>query len=417
MADKRTIIFNGENAATAFGLVMSGSTPLTIPTPKRSALEIELSDGYIDTSRIDGTLHYSPRTIKYAFSQVLNVYDVEHYPSYDHVGGYARSTSEMQEIVIRKVKQIREWLFNDTTRKLYDTAYCNVLNQTGYYFDNVTCSGFNVSRSMSPDKWVLAYEVEFMFDPYLIELGAEPVTFATFAGPTDFSFSDGAVKIRFYNTGTNQRMAWVNDNEEIIGDVTYNGKYVQDGTTYYKASLTFKPPAKYVYSGPVGFYFNHFMTLFIDDTAYSYHVANLSVVSGNLTFISSPKIHTENEFGYTDQAGFQINLNIVADDGSDLDAMLADNNNKFVFSIIWGTATVFDTPLDQEYIIRGHVKGDQTFTQVTDTDHQGTIYYVIKNFDEPFQLDDDPFNELRMSTSSYGFYELCNPDVLRRSLV
>ena len=399
----RYIIFNGATS-TSKGLTMSGSTPLSDPSPKVSALEIELSDGYVDTSRIDGNLHYGPRDITYAFAQTVPAYDMH---------GRAYSALEMNRLLANIVKTVRAWFFNNTDRKLYDTAYCDPTAQTGYYFDNAMVTSFRSSKSMGQDKWVIAYEVTFRCNPYLYEYGADPKKFVLFSGPTEAAVNMDRMSVRIYNVGTNQRMMWVNDNNTWVNAKKDGG----DSSTFYTARINVTYPAKEIYSGPVGFYLNHYMELDFNGATYKYHINALNVEGTRpVTFIESDKIVTPREMGYSTQNGFEFAVSVYADTGSaPLDDLLAANDNNFVFQLIWGTATVFDTPLTQPYIILGHVKGDQTFQQVTGHD-ASTIQYVTRNFGETFELDNDPYNELLMTTSNYGFYELDNPDVLRRSL-
>jgi hypothetical protein len=265
---------------------------------------------------------------------------------------------------------------------------------------------------MGQDKWLIAYEVTFRCNPYLYEYGANPKKFVLFSGPTEAAVGMDRMSVRIYNSGTNQRMMWVNDNNTIVNAEKTGG----DSSTFFTADIHMTYPAKDIYNGPIGIYLNHYMSFDLDGTVYKYHIGALNVNHGAVTFIQSDKLVTPNEMGYSDQNGFVFAVSIYADDGSaPLDDLLAANDNNFPFSLIWGTATVFDTPLNQPYIVQGHVKGDQTFRQVTGHD-AATIEYIVRNFGETFYLDDDPYNELLMSTSNYGFYELNNPDVLRRSL-
>jgi hypothetical protein len=399
----RTIIFNGYDSWSDKGLMMSGATPLSDPTAKISALEIELSDGYVDTSRIDCNLHYGPREITYAFAQTIPVYDDR---------GRAHNAVHMNKLCVEAIRAVQSWFHGNTNRRLYDTAYCNPATQTGYYFDNAMCTSFKSSKSIGDTKWVIAYQVTFRFNPYLIEYTANPTKFVLFGGPTEDAVGMNQMAVRIYNKGTNQRMMWVNDNNTQVDAIKTGG----DSSTFFTARITFVPPAKEIYSGPVGFYLNHYMDFTLNNVLYKYRINAINVQDGNVTFVESDKLVTPNEMGYTDQAGFQFDVSIYPVEGTaSLDTMLAQNDNKFPFSLIWGTATVFDTPLDQPYIVLGHVKGDQTFQQVTGHD-ASTIEYVTRNFGDTFTLDDDQYNELLMSTSNYGFYELDNPDVLRRSL-
>lgn len=399
----RYIIFNNQSSLDK-GLMMSGSTPLSDPTPKISALEIELSDGYVDTSRIDGNLHYGPREITYSFAQRIPAYSDD---------GLAINAVNMNKRCVKAIRAIQEWLMTKTDNKLYDTAYCTPWANDGYYFENAMCTSFRSAKGIGSREWIITYNVTFRCNPYLIEYGADPTQFVLFSGPTEDAVGMGQVAVRFYNRGTNQRMIWVNDNNYWV-EASKTGE--NSDPEFYTADLIFKPAANSVYSGPVGFYLNHYVDFTLNNTLYKYRINAINVEAGNVSWITSDKLVTPNEMGYTDQAGFKLAISIYPVDGTaPLANLLADNNNHFPFSVIWGTATVFDTPLDQEYIIRGHVKGEQTFQQVTGHDRE-TIEYVTRNFDETFQLDDDPYNELLMSTSNYGFYELDNPDVLRRSL-
>jgi hypothetical protein len=248
----------------------------------------------------------------------------------------------------------------------------------------------------------------------MYEYTADPIKFALYSGPTEDAVGMRQMAVRIYNCGTNQRMIWVNDNGIWINAEKTGG----DSSTFYTARIRMTYPAKEIYSGPVGFYLNHYNDLEIDGVHYKYYINVIQVNAGNVTFIESDKLVTPQEMGYSDQNGFEFNVSIYADAGTaPLDDMLSATGNKFPFYFVWGTATVFDIPLgsDQPYIVQGHVKGEQTFQQVTGHD-AATIEYVTHNFNETFYLDNDPYNELLMSTTNYGFYELNNPDVLRRSL-
>jgi hypothetical protein len=399
----RVIIFNNKNSWSDMGLVMSGATPLTYPTAKISALEIELSDGYVDTSRIDGNLHYGPREITYAFAQRVSAYDETY--------GMALSSSRMNQKCQAEIRKIHAWLHQKTDTKLYDTAYCTPSEHTGYYFVNAMVSSFRASKAIGQLEWIISYEVTFKFDPYMYEYDANPTKFVMFSGPTEDAVGMGQCAVRIFNKGTNQRMIWVNDNNSWL---MTSAATESDGT--YTCDLTFKPAARDIYSGPIGFYLNHYMNWEYNGVDYKYHITSVNPIAGGVTFIDSEKIVTEREMGYTDQNGCKFQLAIHQSDGSaPIADLLAQTGNKFMFSFIWGTANVFDTPLDQPYIVLGKVKGEQTFLQVTGHD-ASTIEYVVRNFGDTFELDDDPYNELLMSTTNYGFYELDNPDVLRRSL-
>lgn len=403
MSRPRHIIFNGQDSWLDKGLQMSGSTPLSLPSAKTSGLEIELSDGYVDTSRIDGNLHYGPREIGYTFATYISAYD----------GNWkAIDAATMNKLCINKIKEIQNWLVHtETDRKLYDTAYCDPDNETGYYFENAMCSSFSTTKGIGADKWVITIQVTFRFNPYMYEYTANPTKFVIFSGPTEDAVGMGQCAVRIFNKGTNQRMIWVNDNNSWLQTTE-----ARESDGAWLCDLVFKPPARDIYSGPIGFYLNHYVTNRVNGVDYSYYISSINPSAGNVSFIDSEKIVTPREMGYIDQNGCTFNLAIHQDSGSaPIADMLAQTGNKFAFSFIWGTATVFDTSLDQPYIVLGKVKGEQTFQQVTGHDAE-TIYYVTRNFGETFNLDNDPYNELLMSTTNYGFYELDNPDVLRRSL-
>lgn len=404
----RYIIFNNRNSEE-MGLTMSGSTPLSIPIPKLSATQIDLSDGYIDTSRIDGVLHYQPRGIGYIFVYVIDAYDEN---------DMAKSADKLNDEVKEKVDFFRDWAYEQTNRKLYDTLYCDPLSKSGYYFENAACTKFVAEKAIGNDVWLIQIQMEFTFNPYMYEFNAEPVDFVHFAGPTEDAVGMGQSVIRFYNRGTAQRMIWTNDNNTmcninaspLIGPEYPSGKW-------YTGTLTFKPSAAGIYSGPIGFYWNHYMNYTYNGKTYSYRMDFAGIVSGNLSFMDSAKIVTPNEIGYTDQNGFVVRVNIedLGTGANALSQLIDYNSDLLPASVIWGAAKIFDTPLDQEYVIHGVTKGPHTFQQVTGHD-ASSIQVVTKRFDEPFVLDDDSFNELRMDSTNFGFYTLSNSDTLRKVL-
>lgn len=403
----RYIIFNGRSTED-MGLVMSGSTPLTLPIPKRSSTEIEMSDGYIDTSRMDGKLHYNPRTISYIF-----VYEVDAYTE----DGWAKSTEQLNSEIKDKADEIRAWSDEQTDRRLYDTLYCDPKTEKGYYFWNASVADLKVSKAIGNDVWLLQVEIAFAFDPYMYEYTANPVDFVNFAGPTDDAVGMGNVAVRIYNRGTNQRMIWVNDNNTIVKPSVNAALSSEYPGMVFTGVLSFKPSTTGLYSGPIGFYWNHYMDYYFNGRLYKYRADVKEIVAGNVTFIESDKIVTPQEMGYTDQNGFQVRI-IVEDigDGTNTVGSLVNFTQAVLpFSIIWGAAKVFDTPLDQEYVIHGVTKGPHQFTQVTGHD-ASTIFSIVRNFEEPFVLDDDPFNELQMSSKDFGFYTLSNSDTLRKVL-
>lgn len=406
----RHIIWNGYSSEEK-GLVMSGSTPLSSPTPKISGTEIELADGYIDTSRVDGKLHYKTRTISYVFTYVIDAYN-----QYD----LAKDANTLNRECVAAERNIRSWFFGQTDRKLYDTAYCNLTSEkpitgTGHYFTNASCQEIKVNKAMGIDKWVLQFQVSFAFDPYIYEIGADPIDYVMFAGPTEDAVESGTMKIRIYNKGTSQRMLWVNDNTQVIN--TYEVTRYDGVLDRVSVTLTFKPSCAGLYSGPIGFYLNHYFDFTFNGALYQYHIdGTINVQSGNLTWVESDRLVTDHEFGYTDQAGFILSFDLVSTSGNAIISLMNANNHQAPLSMVWGTAKVFDTSLEQEYIIDGVTKGAHEFQIVDGTDGQGGILMHTIPFRTAFELDDDPYNELRMSSAYYGFYTMSNSDVLRKVL-
>lgn len=403
----RHIIFNGYSSEDK-GLTMSGSTPISQPAPKISGTEIELADGYIDTSRIDGKLHYKTRGIGYAFTYVIDAYN-----QYD----LAKDPLQMNKEAIEVEHDIREWLLAETDRKLYDTAYGDPDSEDkGYYFYNASVQSINMTKAMGQDKWVLQFQVAFACDPYMYEIGADPKEFVMFAGPTEDAAEEGMVKIRIYNRGTDQRMLWCNDNKQVIN--AYELTRYSEDLSKLTVQLTFKPAASGLYTGPIGFYLNHYFDFTFNNTTYSYHIDadSINFQRGVLTWVDSTKLVTQKEFGYTDETGFILTFDVYCTNGLSLQQLSNRNSHNIPFTMVWGTARIFETDLSQAYIMTGVTKGDHSFDMVTGTDGHGGILTTNIPFEQPFIFDSDPYNELRMSSNNFGFYTLANEDTLKRRL-
>lgn len=421
--DARYIVING-SSSRALGLIMAGSTPVSTVTPKLSSLSVQYSDGTIDTSRVSGALHYEDRTISYNFTYQISRYNGD---------GTRKTMNALNREVTEKISQITQWAYgegnykNTRSNTLYDTAYWNPTENEGYYFYKARCSGLQSSKVVSGDNWIVQFSISFIFDPYMYEVGATPKTFALFAGPTEDAVGMGEVTVRIHSNGvegSNTKIIWCNDNNVWI-DGTVTGYTLDENNEVATATarFTFQPMSAAVYSGLVGFYINSHVaftyTLNGVSTVYKYRIRSITRVSGALTFIQSDKLDDDYELGFT-QGGFVADIVFGPDEYAEqpvpnLMGLFNDNGGKVPWDVIWGTAKSFTAPSDQEYIVTGITRGPRSFKKVESVSG-GQIYYRSINFEEAFTFDSDPFNELVMDSSYYGFYKLESASNLRRTI-
>lgn len=421
-----------------FGLTMAGNTPLPAPTPKISSVDIPGADGSYDRSWDSGYIRFNPIAIPYVFTHVISRYDET---------GARRSLNEMNRLMKEHISTVEEWIFALSPDyfnpskvgavppyygRLYDTGICDPKTKTGYYLKNARCTNFSASKMISSDVWLLQYSIEITTDPYLYEFTANPRTYTMFSGPTDDAVGMEQVTVRIFtldSEGQGIRPAdspstslsnflWVNDN---LTYVTASNVSVISADEA-EATFDFRPATVPIYRGKIGVYMNRFTDLNYNGTTYSYRLDDIRVTRGNCTFITSDKIATPYEMGYTDQNGYSIRCKIRTNyEGSGkptIQDLTSKGNDIITAPFVWGTAKTYDIVrgVDADYIVTGSIKSwSNKFQQVTGASPD-TIYLIDRTFGEPFQFDNDPYNELRMPISDYNFYKLENPDVLRRKI-
>lgn len=135
---RRHIIFNGESDSE-HDLAMMGNTPLLIPSPKKSSIEVPFTDGNIDTSEIGGTLYFEKHTIQYSF--ICNLMK------------NSSTTEEMNQRCFDKIEEIKNWLYSGPATL---TDYGLLRN-----LSDADCKGISVSKSVSPTQWILRFDVTF----------------------------------------------------------------------------------------------------------------------------------------------------------------------------------------------------------------------------------------------------------------
>lgn len=141
----RNITFNGYSNET-FGLTLSGNTPLLIPRPKQSSIEVAYANGTVDTSEMTGQLYFQDSTITYEL-----VYTVPNIRN-----GIALTTAELNVMMTDKTNEITEWLYSGPAT-LIDTG----LNNTLY---NADCENIDIAKSIASSHWILKFTVQFKAD-------------------------------------------------------------------------------------------------------------------------------------------------------------------------------------------------------------------------------------------------------------
>ena len=422
--------------STSLDLTMMGTTPIPYITPKTSEIDIPTADGTIDLSRESGRLHFNSLVISYVFTHIISRYD-ETKPNYTR-----RSLNEMNRLVNAHKSLVQNWVYapeeydydpqddhfigyNPT--KFYDTGICTVApTQTnsapaptaGYWLANPRCSNFAFSKNTSDDVWVLQYQIEITTDPWMYEYNANPKTYTMFSGPT--FVNDSPVSAKIYSEAIDpeedpptemRRRLWTNDNVNWIPSTSAAH---QGG---YWATWSFTPQVAPIYKGDIGVYMNFYVEYTYNDITYKYHIDNthFQINRGTYNAITSSKISTPNEMGYTDENGFDVYAVIIDDGTNPLSDLITATNGHIPLPFTWGVVKSFITASSSvPFMLTAKGPGTK-FKRITDASG-GTIYYNDINFGDTFYLDNDPYNELEMYTHDYGFYSLESPDNARRRL-
>lgn len=141
----RYITFNGISN-TYFGLTISGNTPLLIPKPKNSSIEVPYANGTVDTSEISGQLYFQDSTIQY--EMIYTVPNVRN--------GMVLSTEELNQIMTDKIEDVTDWLYSGPAT-LTDTGLNNSLS-------NADCDGLSINKSIAAGHWALKFTISFKAD-------------------------------------------------------------------------------------------------------------------------------------------------------------------------------------------------------------------------------------------------------------
>lgn len=423
--------------STSLDLTMSGSTPIPSTTAKSSEVDIPTGDGTIDTSRESGRLRFNKIIIPYVFTHVISRYD-ETKPNYTR-----RSLNEMNRLVNEHKSMVQNWayapeeydynpggdlfLYYDP-KKLYDTALCTVTPTqsnispsptAGYWLANPRCTNFSFTKTTANDVWVLQYQIEITTDPWMYEYNAKPKKYTMFSGPS--TVNDDPVSARIFSTAVDpqedppvemRRRLWTNDNVNwLLSDTA-----IHRGGGY-EAVWKFRPQVAPIYKGDIGVYMNFYVNYTYNDVAYSYHLDSdhVQINSGTMNFITSSKIATPKEMGYTNQNGFDLYAVLIDDGTNSLADLITATNGHIPLPFTWGVVKTFITASSAvPFMLTAHAPGTK-FKRITDASGS-TIYYNDINFGDTFYLDNDPYNEFAMYTKDYGFYTLESPDNARRRL-
>ena len=141
---RRHIIFNGVSDSY-HDLVMAGNTPLLIPKPKRSSVEIAYSNGTVDTSELNGDLYFEDYEISYVFTCKLQTVR----------NGVVQTTEQMNGHVNDKIQDVEDWLYSGPA----------TLNDYGLpkQYLNADCTNFSTEKVASPSYWMIKFTVTFRF--------------------------------------------------------------------------------------------------------------------------------------------------------------------------------------------------------------------------------------------------------------
>ena len=422
---------------TTLDLTMAGSSPIPFSTSKDSEVDIPTSDSTISTSRQSGRLRFNKVTIPYVFTHEISRYNPGT-PEYSR-----RSLNEMNRLVKQHVSAVENWIYapeeygyNPSADKLiyiepsrlYDTALCDDLpdtisnwfsyNHEGYYLTNPRCTNFSFTKQVSNDIWLIQYQIEITVDPWMYEYGANPKTYSMFSGPTTDGVGMDQLTLRMFSEPTSSgalvtpttkmwRRIWTNDNRNWI---------LSDSATKisgeYHVQWTFKPNVAAIYTGDIGVYMNFYVKYTYNDVEYWYHVNTITATSGSWRNISSSKIITANEFGYTNQNGVVFMTTIGESSGSpgSLDDLVTSTNGHIPLQFIWGTIKKFQTNGTTDPFM---ISARGPVSQFKRVIGPGTEPETIL-IGDTFYFDNDAYNQLNMETTQYGFYTLESPDNARR---
>lgn len=439
--DNRVIWFNGLwSNDESLDLTMAGNTPLPAPTPKISSTDISGADGTIDTSWGSGYIRFNSLTISYVFTHAISRYSPLNNDSLHEVTnefGPRRPLNEMNRLMKQHVSKVENWIFKpkkftpdgtgvviankwELQGRLYDTGICDPETETGHYLFNARCTNFSVGKVVSAEQWLIQYSIEITADPYMYEYSANPETYTMFSGPSDDAVGMAETTVRVFTLNDSEetptRYLWTNDNIIDLETTSVN----EINSDILEVTFDFRPSTVPIYYGKIGVYMNRFMICNYNGNTYHYRVENIEVTSGDCTFIESNKLATPQEFAYTDHNGYSIRCRLITDyDSSGSTASVgqlnSESSGKIPISFIWGTIKKFQLPKNTDFAVSGQVKDITHFNQVTGASPD-TIYSISRYFGEPFQFDDDPYNELIMPTKNYGFYKIVSPDNYRRTI-
>ena len=141
---RRHIIFNGVSDSY-HDLVMAGNTPLLIPKPKRSSVEVAYSNGTVDTSELNGDLYFEDYEISYVFTcKLLTVRN-----------GVVQTTEQMNGYVNDKIQDVEDWLYSGPA----------TLTDYGLpkQYANADCTSITSEKVASPSYWMIKFTVTFRF--------------------------------------------------------------------------------------------------------------------------------------------------------------------------------------------------------------------------------------------------------------
>ena len=129
-----------------YGLTLSGNTPLIIPKPKNSSVEVPYANGTVDTSELTGTLYFNNSDVKYQL--------VAYIPTW--VNGVARTTDVMNSLVTQKINDVMDWLHSGPAL-LIDTGLPRDIS-------NADCINLEVDKTVLADYWVVKFVAQFSGD-------------------------------------------------------------------------------------------------------------------------------------------------------------------------------------------------------------------------------------------------------------
>lgn len=139
----RHITFNGETD-TYHNCVVSGNTPLIVPSPKQSSVEIAYTHGTTDTTEIDGVVYYNDLVVEYAIACIIPVL----------YNGSIRSTDQMNALCSIKSRELETWLYSGPAT-LYDTGL-------DFNLPDSECQEVSIDKSAEDTHWVLTVKAKFI---------------------------------------------------------------------------------------------------------------------------------------------------------------------------------------------------------------------------------------------------------------